>query len=244
MSTIQITDTGKVRLITINRPEKLNAIDAQTALDLQAAFVAFEASDQRVAVLTGAGEKAFSTGADIKDPPEIWRIMPNVGFVSEKPVICAVAGHCIGGALMTMVMSDLCIASETASLSYPEARVGVTGGVAAALATRIPHKIAMEILFMGGRIPAQRALEIGLINRVVPEGKQVEAALAMGAELAGSAPMVLRTIKRFVARTMPRGPSELMLEAQQEISAIFASQDKREGEMAFAERRAPQFTGS
>ena len=75
MSTIQITDTGKVRLITINRPEKLNAIDAQTALDLQAAFVAFEASDQRVAVLTGAGEKAFSTGADIKDPPEIWRIM-------------------------------------------------------------------------------------------------------------------------------------------------------------------------
>ncbi|MBD0417074.1 enoyl-CoA hydratase/isomerase family protein [Oryzicola mucosus] len=243
MSKIEITDHGKVRLITINRPERSNAVDRQSALDLQAAFQEFEASDMRVAVLTGAGEKAFSAGADIKDPPEIWRIMPTVGFESEKPIICAVHGWCIGGALMTMVMSDLCVADATARFSYPEARVGVTGGVAAALAARIPHKIAMELLMMGKPISADRALEVGLINQVVEKGKHVDTALEMGQELSQMAPMVLRTIKRFVSRTLPKSPSELMLAAQIEIGTIWASADKKEGEDAFLEKRAPVFVG-
>ncbi len=243
MATLEITDHGKVRLFTLNRPDRMNAVDRQTALDLQAAFRAFEASDMRVAVLAGAGPKAFSAGADILDPPEIWRIMPTVGFDSEKPIITAVHGWCIGGALMTMVMSDLCVADRTARFSYPEARVGVTGGVAAALAMRVPHKIAMDLLMMGKPISAERAAAVGLINEVVDEGKHVETALAMAQELAGMAPMVLRTIKRFVGQTIPKGPSERMLAAQMEVAEIWASADKKEGEDAFREKRAPQYVG-
>lgn len=243
MPTVLVEDKGSVRIITINRPDARNAIDRQTALDLQAAFVDFEQSAQRVAVLTGAGDKAFSAGADIKDPPEIWRIMPGVGFESEKPIICAVTGWCIGGALMTMVMSDLCVASSTARFSYPEARIGITGGVAAALANRIPHKIAMEILLLGRPLDATRAYEAGLVNSVVEPGCHLDAAFEMAEELAGLAPLVLHTIKRFVRKTLPKSPSELMLEAQMEIGAIAVSADKREGELAFKEKRVPQFTG-
>ncbi|MBI1292891.1 enoyl-CoA hydratase [bacterium] len=243
MATVQIEDKGAVRIITIDRPQKSNAIDRQTALDLQAAFVDFEGSKQRVAVLTGAGGKAFSAGADIKDPPEIWRMMPGVGFDSDKPVIAAVSGWCIGGALMTMVMCDLCVAGRNSRFSYPEARIGLTGGVAAALAMRIPHKLAMEILLLGRQIDAQRACEMGLINAVVDEGLHLDAALEMAGELAEMAPLVLRTIKRFVARTLPKGPSELMLEAQMELAVINSSADKLEGDIAFREKRAPRYTG-
>lgn len=243
MPTVLIEDRGPVRIITINRPENRNAVDRQTALDLQESFIEFERSAQRVAVLTGTGDKAFSAGADIKDPPEIWRIMPGVGFESEKPVICAVTGWCIGGALMTMVMSDLCVASNSARFSYPEARIGITGGVAAALANRIPHKVAMEILMLGRPMDAGRALEVGLVNAVVEEDRCLSTAVEMAEELAAMAPLVLRTIKRFVRKTLPRGPSELMLEAQMEIGGIAASADKREGELAFVEKRAPRFAG-
>lgn len=243
MPLVQTSDLGKVRLITMKRPEKLNAINAQAALDLQDAFVAFEASDQRVAVLTGAGDKALSVGNDLKDPPENWRILPNIGFRSDKPVICAVAGLCIGGGLMTAAMSDLVVATESASFSYPEARVGMTGGFGALLSVRIPHKIAMEILLCGTQFTAARAYDAGLVNRVVPDGTHVDVAMNMAAEIAEMAPLVVRTIKRFVAETLPRSPAESMVGAQKELLQILTSKDREEGARAFAERRAPKFTG-
>ena len=134
-------------LVTINRPERRNAICAETALLLQKAFTEFERSPtQKAAVLTGAGNEAFSGGADTGNFPELWRCIPTVGFETTKPIISAVGGWCVGGALVVSMMCDLTVAAENARFSYPEARMGFTGGMIAGLAARIPHKIAMEMI--------------------------------------------------------------------------------------------------
>ena len=157
MSVVTVEDRGPVTIIAINRPEKLNAINKAVAVELQQAFAEFDRSAQRVAVLTGAGERAFSSGADVTDLPELWRCVPTVGITTEKPIIAAVSGWCIGGGLVMAMMCDLLVAAENARFSYPEGKVGITGGMIAGLAARIPHKIAMEIMLLGEPIDAERA---------------------------------------------------------------------------------------
>jgi enoyl-CoA hydratase len=240
--TVQNFDDGAT-LISINRPERRNAISRQVALDLQAAFAEFDRSEQRVAVLTGAGDDAFSAGADVKDLPELWRAIPTVGIATEKPIIAAVAGYCIGGALVMAMMTDLLVAAENAKFSYPEAKLGFTGGMIAGLVTRIPHKIAMEIMLLGRAVDAQRAYAVGLANEVVPTGQQVERALELARELAAFSPVVLKTIKRFVTATLPRGPSESFGVAARDLAFVRESADGREGAAAAREKRKPKFTG-
>ena len=173
--TVRDSDDG-VTLITINRPERRNAICKITALEMQAAFSAFDRSEtQRVAVLTGAGDDAFSGGADVTDLPELWRCVPTVGITTEKPVIAAVAGWCIGGALVMAMMCDLLVAADNAKFSYPEAKLGFTGGMIAGLAARIPHHAAMELILLGRPIDAQRAYALGFVNEVVAKGRRVHA---------------------------------------------------------------------
>ncbi|RIK45293.1 MAG: enoyl-CoA hydratase [Chloroflexi bacterium] len=235
---------GAVALITIQRPEKLNAINKQVALDLQAAWQRFEASEERVAVLTGAGERAFSAGADINDLPELWRAMPGIGAPVEKPVIAATNGHCIGGAVVLVQLCDLCIAAQGTRFSYPEARMGFTGGMIAGLAGRIPHKVAMEMMLMARPMTAARAYEVGFVNAVVPDGAQVETALAWAAEMAEYAPLVLRTLKRFVNNdVLPKGPSERMALALRDLGVVQSSEDIEEGRAAFREKRPPRYKG-
>ncbi|MBM3571131.1 MAG: enoyl-CoA hydratase/isomerase family protein, partial [Alphaproteobacteria bacterium] len=165
---VTVRQEGLVSVIAVNRPDKGNAISRQVALDLQSAFAAFDASEQRVAVLTGAGDKAFSTGADVNDLPELWRAIPTIGLVTDKPVIAATTGWVVGGALVMAMMADLLIADETTKFSYPEAKLGFTGGMIAGLAGRIPHKIAMEMMLMARPMEARRAYEVGLVNKLVP----------------------------------------------------------------------------
>src|SRR5437868_13394990 len=174
MSVVGIEERGPVSIIAIDRPEKLNAINKAVAIELQQAFAAFDSSDQRVAIRAGAGGRAFSAGADVTDLPELWRCVPTVGIATEKPIIAAVRGWCIGGGLVMAMMCDLLVASETAKFSYPEGKVGITGGMIAGLAARIPHKVAMEMMLVGEPISAQRAYEVGLANRVVAEGREIE----------------------------------------------------------------------
>jgi enoyl-CoA hydratase/carnithine racemase len=234
----------RVALITIRRPEKLNAINLQVSRDLQDAWTRFEAGEERVAVITGEGEKAFSAGADMTDLPELWRAIPGVGARVEKPVIAATSGYCIGGAVVLVQMCDLCIATESTSFIYPEARVGFTGGMIAGLAGRLPHKIAMEIMLMGRPMSAARACEVGFVNRVVPNGQHVEEALAWAGELARYAPLVLRTLKRFVTdQVLPRGPSEIMAAAQRDLQVVATSEDIQEGRAAWREKRPPEYKG-
>jgi enoyl-CoA hydratase len=245
MSTVIVTnDEDGTTVIAIDRPDRRNAISAQTAIELQRAFATFDASAQRVAVLTGTGNEAFSGGADVADLPELWRCVPTVGIVTEKPIIAAVGGWCVGGALVMAMTCDLLVAAENAKFSYPEAKLGFTGGMIAGLASRIPHKIAMEVMLLGRTMDARRAYEVGLANQVVPVGEQVTAALAMARELAGFAPLVLKTIKRFVTEgILPQGPAERLGRAQRDLARVRDSEDGREGVRAFKEKRPPRYHG-
>jgi enoyl-CoA hydratase/carnithine racemase len=160
----------RIATITIDRPERMNRIDAAVVEGLHQAWLRFMASkDDRVAILTGAGDKAFTAGADLKSPPNsLYRAIPGVGVPVDKPVIGAVAGWVVGGGMVLTTMCDILIAADTTRFSYPEVKVGFTGGIIANIAARIPHKIAMELLLVGEPIDARRAYEVGYVNKVVP----------------------------------------------------------------------------
>lgn len=235
---------GAISIIRINRPERLNAINQAVAVEMQQAFQAFDADDsQRVAILSGAGEKAFCSGADVSDLPELWRAIPNVGFKTDKPIIAATTGWVIGGAIVMVMMCDLMVSTESTLFYYPEAKLGTTAGGISTLASRMPHKLAMEIMLLGSKIPAQRAYDVGFVNRVVPNGQHEAAALEMAEQLLDSAPLVIGALKRLVADVMPVGPIEHMVETAQVLARVKQSEDLKEGIQAFKDKRKPVFRG-
>jgi enoyl-CoA hydratase/carnithine racemase len=246
MQKVQVENNADgTTLITINRPERRNAICAETALLLQKAFLDFERSGtQNAAVLTGAGNEAFSAGADTGNLPELWRCIPTVGFETNKPIISAVGGWCVGGALVLSMMCDLTVAAENARFSYPEARLGFTGGLIAGLAARIPHKVAMEMMLLCRILDPQRAYNIGLVNEVVPTGLQVQAALKMAREMTEFSPLVLKTLKRFVTEgVLAQGPSEQSGRAQRALHEVKESEDADEARSAVKEKRKAVYKG-
>lgn len=237
----------QIATITINRPEKMNALSEQVVVELREAFNRLEDSDDRVAVLTSTGDKAFSVGADLKDPPvdpDLWEGVPNVGRDLDKPVIAAVAGYCVGGAYVLVQHCDLAVAADNADFFYPEAQIGFCGGLISGMAARVPHKVALEFMLTGVHFDANRAYEVGMVNKVVPLGQQVEAAMEYATILRDSSPMVVAMMKRFVRDTVtPRGPSEEQALARRDLLAIRRSDDQKEGARAFAEKRKPVFKG-
>jgi enoyl-CoA hydratase len=244
MSVVAVEQSGEITIIRINRPERLNAISSGVAKELQAAFQAFDRSDQRVAILSAAGDRAFTAGADVTDLPELWRCIPNVGFKTEKPIIAAVSGWCVGGGIVMVMMCDLMVAAESTQFYYPEAKLGLTGGMISSLVTRMPHKLAMEVMLLGTKVSAQRAYDVGFVNRVVPNGTHEAEALAMARELLESAPLVLATLKHFVNDIiLPPGPVERMALTSQAIARVRGSEDMAEGVAAYKEKRKPKFKG-
>ena len=148
-----------------------------------------ESEDVRVAILTAAGDDIFTAGADLNDPPpQFWQAVPNVGVPVSKPIIAAVSGAVIGAGVTMVAMSDLCVAAANTRFIYPEAKVGIALGLVASIATRIPHKLAMEILLLGDAVNAERAYQAGLVNRIVPTGQQVTAGKGDGANDCGQRP--------------------------------------------------------
>jgi enoyl-CoA hydratase len=244
MSVVTVEQHGPVSVIAIDRPEKLNAINKAVAIELQQAFAAFDASAQRVAILTGKGGRAFSSGADVTDLPELWRCVPTVGIKTEKPIIAAVSGWCIGGALVMAMMCDLLVAAQNAKFSYPEGKVGITGGMIAGLAARIPHKIAMEMMLVGEAMSAERAYQVGMANRIVADGAEIEAAMELAHKIVDLAPLALATMTRFVNdHVLPKGPAELAAGFGAELAAVRNSADAAEGVLAFKEKRKPRYQG-
>ena len=235
----------RVAVITIERAERMNRIDADVVEGLHDAWQRLMGSEEdRVAVLTAAGDRAFTAGADLKAPPSnLYRGIPGVGVPVDKPVIGAVAGWVVGGGMVLTTMCDILVAADNTRFSYPEVKVGFTGGLIANLASRIPHKIAMELLLVGEPIDAKRAFEVGYVNKVVAVSELMPTALDYARRIAATAPLPSRALKRFVAAALPKGPTEIAGQARAETDAIFASADWEEGRKAFAEKRAPGFKG-
>jgi enoyl-CoA hydratase/carnithine racemase len=244
MPAVTVEDRGAISVIRINRPERMNAISQAVAVEMQQAFKAFDADpDKRVAVLSAAGTKAFSAGADVNDLPELWRAIPNVGFQTDKPIIAATSGWVIGGAIVMVMMCDLMVSTRDTLFYYPEAKLGTTAGGISSLVARMPHKLAMEIMLLGTKVPAQRAYDVGFVNRVVPDGEHEAEALAMAEQLLDSAPLVIGAIKQLVSQVLPVGPIERMVAVSQTIARVRQSEDLQEGIRAFKEKRKPRFTG-
>ncbi|PHQ69162.1 MAG: enoyl-CoA hydratase [Sneathiella sp.] len=232
-----------VAIISLNGPKQLNILTHELVDALRAAWERFNASDDKVAILTGSGDRAFSVGADLNDPPELWKFVPGIGVPVDKPIIAAINGICVGGAVVLVQFCDLCIMSEDAKFTYPEAKVGLSGGLITSLAARIPHKVAMEFIYGLADLDAQRAYEVGLVNKVVPADQVMEVAMDYARELRDAAPMVLTMVKRFVSEVLAKGPSENAGISLRETRAVLESADFKEGAASFTEKRPPEFTG-
>jgi enoyl-CoA hydratase len=250
MSTTEVRTEriGSTLLITIDRPQARNAVNAAVAAGLAAALDELE-SDRtlRAGVLTGA-ENTFSAGMDLKaalkgESPEI----PGRGFGGlteaelSKPLIAAVEGFAMGGGFELALGCDLIVAGEDSRFGLPEVKRGLiaAGGGVIRLPKRIPHHLAMEFLLTGEPVTGRRAGELGLVNRVTPNGDAAAVALQLAEKLAENAPLALAAVKKIV-----RGSeAEAFAVQREETKKLMQSADVREGMTAFAERRAPKWTG-
>ena len=256
-----------VLILTMNRPSARNALSPQMLVLMAEAWHEFQDSkDLRVAILTGAGAEDFSAGGDLKltmplitgarKPVDEWdhRLVSDLnqftvailrGFDLYKPVIAAVNGNALGGGSELTNACDLRVASENAVFGMPEARVGLLpgGGSISRLPRQIPYAKAMEMLLIGGSFDARQALEMGLLNYVVPREGLMDKAFELADKLAANGPLAVRKIKEGVMRTSGL-PLDRALEIENEVSvAVVTSKDAREGPRAFAEKRKPRFTG-
>jgi enoyl-CoA hydratase len=243
---------GRVLLITLNRPEARNAVDAAVAQGIADALERLDADgDLRVGVLAGAG-KGFCAGMDLK--AFVAGERPHVdgrGFAgitqrsADKPLIAAIEGFAVAGGLEVALACDLIVAARGAKLGIPEVKRSLVaaGGALLRLPLRIPYHAAMELALTGDPITAERAYELGLVNRVAEPGDAVDAALELAEAIARNAPLALAASKR-IALEGPEWSAEEMWERQREIAGpVFASEDAREGATAFAEKREPVWKG-
>ncbi|MCE2485473.1 MAG: enoyl-CoA hydratase/isomerase family protein [Desulfurellaceae bacterium] len=243
---------GQVAVVTINRPAARNAINSGVREGLAAAWQRFENdADARVAILTGAGEKAFCAGADLKEMalkklgrlPRNFLPTLNVNTQLSKPVIAAVNGVAYAGGWALVQMCDLVVAAETARFAITEAKVGRGMPWAVPLMHMIPQKILLEILLTGEPISAQRAYEIGFVNHVVPAEQVMPRALALAETIAENAPLTVAAAKEMVYMTTDMGRQAGLEAARHLFDAVYRSEDAQEGPRAFAEKRKPQWRG-
>ncbi|WP_428933693.1 enoyl-CoA hydratase/isomerase family protein [Streptomyces sp. ACT015] len=235
---------GDVAVVTLRRPEKLNALSPQMVDDLQRIWQRFADGDARAAVLTSEGERSFCAGIDLGDVThDMWRCVPGLSVDLDKPVVAAVSGHCIGAGWVLAQYSDLIVATETARFVYPEGRVGAFGGLASGIVARVPQKVAAEFLMLGEPIPAARAYDVGMINAVVAPGEHVTRAMDWARKLAASAPLVIRTAKALVNQHVGQAAVEQHVRTARLLGRVSSSEDLQEGLAAFRERREPHFRG-
>ncbi|HEY3470098.1 MAG TPA: crotonase/enoyl-CoA hydratase family protein [Amycolatopsis sp.] len=246
MSEVRTERIGSTLLITIDRPQARNAVNAAVATQLAAALDELEGDPSlRAGVLTGA-DGTFSAGMDLKaalkgESPSI----PGRGFGGlteaelSKPLIAAVEGFAMGGGFELALGCDLIVAAENAKFGLPEVKRGLiaAGGGVLRLPKRIPHHLAMEFLLTGEPMTGRRAGDLGLVNRVTPEGDAAAVALQLAEQLAANAPLALAAVKKIVRAADPAAVQ------REEIKKLMQSNDVREGMTAFAERRAPKWTG-
>jgi enoyl-CoA hydratase/carnithine racemase len=247
---------GHVATITYNRPDAMNAVDAELREDLNAAWTRFRDDEEAwVGIVTGAG-RAFCAGADLRRPggaagtwpATFWEIPTINSFESGleifKPIIAAVNGYCLGFGLTLVSACDFVIASEGAEFGFPEVRIGVPTIVGA---IRMPAKVgwqhAMELLLTGDRVDAHRAKEMGLVGWVVPHDSLMNEAHALAARLLQGAPLAVRATKEVAWRGQRLPWTEAVRFGETMRRVAGATDDAREGMLAARERRAPEWKG-
>ena len=236
-----------IALITMNRPHVRNAINRAMALELHEAWRRFSSRHQdRVAVLTGAGDRAFCAGLDLKDRPRdlVWKTMPNFSVKCDKPIICAVNGATFGAGSVMVMMADMAVAEDDAQFAYPEAKIGGFRGLMAGFPPRMAYKAGLEWILTGDSMTAQRAYEIGLINRIAPKGQALTVAMDTAAKIANNAPLVIQAMKCIAAAALPASPVTQHYLLNDVLDRIGTSQDIKEGAAALRDKRAPQFIGA
>lgn len=254
---VDLDITDGVALITLNRPERLNAMDADAYRALSEAWTRVrDDGDIRAAVVTGAGDRSFTTGADLKsfvtDPGDLsgfWNTqrdqLLNRGLEVWKPVIAAVNGYCLGGGMTLLMATDIRVAAEHATFALAEVKRGIVaanGGTQRVLA-QLPHAIGMELLLTGDRWDAATAARWGLVNRVVPAAELMDTAMDYATRIAANAPLAVQAAKELAVRARDMDlASGLRLE--QALNRLLQfTDDAAEGPAAFAEKRPADFEG-
>lgn len=250
MAAVDITRHGATAVVTLNRPERRNAINNEVTAGVGRAFTEAEQDDAvRVVVLTGAGDRAFCAGGDLRDrgaplPPGTPGLEVFTNRCYPKPVVCAVNGVAVGAGFELTMASDIVIAAEHATFGMPEVKRGLVGaGCSTRLAARVPAAVAYELGFTGDPVDARRAFALGLVNEVVPAGELLERALAMADRIAANAPIAVRITKELMWTEMGQHTHEEWMAIRERAAPAFASEDAREGAAAFAERRPPVWRG-
>ncbi len=264
---VAVEKDGAVLLITINRPAARNALTPEMLCRLADAFVMLrDDAALRVAVITGTGDIAFCAGGDLgstlplltgtREPADEWdrRVMNESqvmaasslrGFALDKPVIAAINGACLAAGFELMLGTDIRIAASHASFGLPEVQRGLIpfAGSMVRLPRQVPQALAMEIMLAGRPINAQRALQAGLVNEVLPPEQVLPRAMALAAQIAGNGPLAVQQVKRTVMAASGASLEQGYAIEDDSRRTVFASADAQEGPRAFMEKRPPRFTG-
>jgi enoyl-CoA hydratase len=250
---ILVSTDGPVGIITLNRPEALNALNLRLTSQLSEAATAFDADPAIAAIVLTGSDRAFAAGADIKEiKDKTYAEVFEEQFVTatwegiarvRKPTIAAVSGHAVGGGCELALMCDIIVAAENARFALPEATIGVIPGAGGTQRlTRIVGKaLAMDMILTGRAITAEEALALGLVSRVVPNGEAIAKAVSIGQHLAKSSRPILRIAKEAVNQAYETHLAEGIYVERRLLYSTFALEDRKEGLTAFIEKRAPQF---
>ncbi len=254
MSAVERERRGHVEILTINRPEARNAINSDVATAMSAALDELAVDDLCwVVVLTGAGDKAFSAGMDLKAfaSGQGANIIDANGFAGitrrtfPKPIIAAINGSALAGGCEIMLSCDLVVAADHAKFGIPEVKRGLVAGAGGLvrLPRRLPRAVALELALTGEPMDAERAAQLGLVNKVVPGAQLLDEAVALAELIAANAPLAVRVSKQVIVESLDLSEDDAWKLNDTSFGEVMGSADAMEGAVAFAEKRAPNWQG-